>query len=91
LEPSQGTPIEATFTPDGKYVLSGSGDGTLHAWNIENPSEVARWENNIGVVSCLKWAPRRAMFVAASTVLTFWIPNDGESPAPADPPTDQQQ
>ncbi|KAF2596703.1 hypothetical protein F2Q68_00007330 [Brassica cretica] len=40
LEPSQGTSLEATFTPDGKYVLSGSGDGTLHAWNIENPSEV---------------------------------------------------
>ncbi|KAJ4912039.1 Transducin/WD40 repeat-like superfamily protein [Raphanus sativus] len=78
LEASQGTSIEATFTPDGKYVLSGSGDGTLHAWNIENPSEVARWENNIGVVSCLKWAPRRAMFVAASSVLTFWIPNDGK-------------
>ncbi|KAL0681030.1 hypothetical protein Bca4012_047877 [Brassica carinata] len=114
LEPSQGTSLEATFTPDGKYVLSGSGDGTLHAWNIENPSEkvvaivflfaiilvtvsklslkkqVARWENNIGVVSCLKWAPRRAMFVAASTVLTFWIPNDGEAPAPADHSADQQ-
>lgn len=52
--------------------------------------QVARWENNIGVVSCLKWAPRRAMFVAASSVLTFWIPNDGEAPAPADPPADQQ-
>ncbi|XP_010453576.1 PREDICTED: WD repeat-containing protein 82 [Camelina sativa] len=91
LEPSQGTSIEATFTPDGKYVLSGSGDGTLHAWNIENPSEVARWENNIGVVSCLKWAPRRAMFVAASTVLTFWIPNDGEPPVPADPSAGDQQ
>lgn len=24
LEPSQGTSIEATFTPDGKYVLSGN-------------------------------------------------------------------
>lgn len=58
--------------------------------DVWSKKQVARWENNIGVVSCLKWAPRRAMFVAASTVLTFWIPNDDELPAPADPPADQQ-
>jgi len=35
----------------------------------------------------LKWAPRRAMFVAASTVLTFWIPDSSKStvePRPMD-------
>ncbi|XP_010251122.1 PREDICTED: WD repeat-containing protein 82 [Nelumbo nucifera] len=75
LEPSPGTSIEATFTPDGQYVVSGSGDGTLHAWSINKRNEVACWNSHIGVSSCLKWAPRRAMFVAASTALTFWIPN----------------
>ncbi|CAO2836474.1 unnamed protein product [Amaranthus hypochondriacus] len=74
LEPSPST-IEATFTPDGRYVVSGSGDGSMHAWNIDRRNEVARWNSHIGVASCLKWAPRRAMFVAASSVLTFWIPN----------------
>ncbi|MCI87757.1 WD repeat-containing protein 82-like, partial [Trifolium medium] len=34
------------------------------------------WSSHIGVPWCLKWAPRRAMFAAASTVLTFWIPNN---------------
>ncbi|KAJ7014049.1 protein ANTHESIS POMOTING FACTOR 1-like [Populus alba x Populus x berolinensis] len=37
--------------------------------------------------SCLKWAPRRAMFAAASTVLTFWIPDSSKStvePRPMD-------
>ncbi|KAH9742402.1 WD REPEATS REGION domain-containing protein [Citrus sinensis] len=99
LEPSPNTNTEATFTPDGQYVVSvllqnffssdptcqkltllfqfvkGSGDGTLHAWNINTRNEVACWNGNIGVVACLKWAPRRAMFVAASSVLSFWIPN----------------
>ncbi|KAG6742800.1 hypothetical protein POTOM_053740 [Populus tomentosa] len=108
LEPSPSTTIEATFTPDGQYVVSGSGDGTLHAWNInmqnelssiddyENDSthseliswvEVSCWNSHIGIASCLKWAPRRAMFVAASTVLTFWIPDSSKptvDPRPMD-------
>ncbi|OIW03024.1 hypothetical protein TanjilG_13661 [Lupinus angustifolius] len=75
LEPSPGTTIEATFTPDGKYVVAGSGSGTMHAWSIEQRIEVASWSSHIGAPWCLKWAPRRAMFAAASTVLTFWIPN----------------
>ena len=39
---------------------------------------MASWNSHIGVASCLKWAPRRAMFVAASTVLTFWIPDNSK-------------
>ncbi|KAL0014378.1 hypothetical protein SO802_001447 [Lithocarpus litseifolius] len=78
LEPSPTANIEATFTPDGQYVVSGSGDGTMHAWSINRRNEVASWNSHIGVASCLKWAPRRAMFVAASTVLTFWIPDNSK-------------
>ncbi|XWS44142.1 hypothetical protein CRYUN_Cryun15aG0019100 [Craigia yunnanensis] len=40
LEPSPNTTMEATITPDGQYVISGSGDGTLHAWNINMRNEV---------------------------------------------------
>ncbi|KAK8664032.1 hypothetical protein V6N13_083836 [Hibiscus sabdariffa] len=90
LEPSPNTTIEATITPDGQYVISGSGDGTLHAWNINMRNEVAAWNSHIGVASCLKWAPRRAMFVAASTVLTFWIPNNNSKPATETGSTDVQ-
>ncbi|MBA0779510.1 hypothetical protein Gotri_003760, partial [Gossypium trilobum] len=90
LEPSPNTTIEATITPDGQYVISGSGDGTLHAWNINMRNEVAAWNSHIGVAACLKWAPRRAMFVAASTVLTFWIPNNCSKPAAETGSTDAQ-
>lgn len=79
LDPSPDTEIEATFTPDGQYVISGSGDGTMHAWGINSGSKVGSWDSNIGVVSCLKWAPRRIMFAAASSVLTFWIPDESKS------------
>ncbi|XP_052188210.1 protein ANTHESIS POMOTING FACTOR 1 isoform X2 [Diospyros lotus] len=83
LDPSPNTMIEATFTPDGQYVVSGSGDGKLHAWSISKRTKVASWDSHIGVASCLKWAPRRVMFVAASSVLTFWIPGNSKSPAEA--------
>ncbi|XP_015059240.1 protein ANTHESIS POMOTING FACTOR 1 isoform X2 [Solanum pennellii] len=74
LDPSP-TAMEASFTPDGQYVFSGSGDGSLHAWHIDTQNKVCSWDSHIGVASCLKWAPRRVMFVAASSVLTFWIPD----------------
>ncbi|XP_073003247.1 protein ANTHESIS POMOTING FACTOR 1 [Typha latifolia] len=79
LEPSPNLTTEAAFTPDGQYVVSGSGDGTLHAWNISMRNEVACWNSYIGPVTCLKWAPRRAMFAAASTALSFWMPNESKS------------
>ncbi|WVZ99459.1 hypothetical protein U9M48_044751 [Paspalum notatum var. saurae] len=73
-KPSPNVTNEAAFTPDGQYVISGSGDGTLHAWSINTVQEVACWNSHIGPVTALKWAPRRAMFATASTALTFWIP-----------------
>ncbi|XVF16361.1 hypothetical protein REPUB_Repub10bG0024800 [Reevesia pubescens] len=53
---------------------------------------VSAWNSHIGVAACLKWAPRRAMFVAVSSVLTFWIPNNNPKQAaePAAGSTDTQ-
>ncbi|CAL5371814.1 unnamed protein product [Camellia sinensis] len=76
LDPSPNATIEAAFTPDGQYVVSG--DGSLYAWSIRTKNKVASWDSHIGIASCFKWAPRRAMFVAASSVLTFWIPNNSK-------------
>ncbi|TVU00714.1 hypothetical protein EJB05_36611 [Eragrostis curvula] len=79
LEPSPNVINEAAFTPDGQYVISGSGDGTLHAWNINTVQEIACWNSHIGPITALRWAPRRAMFATASTALTFWIPSQPNS------------
>ncbi|XP_068664602.1 protein ANTHESIS POMOTING FACTOR 1 isoform X2 [Aristolochia californica] len=40
VEPSPNVTIEATFTPDGQYVVSGSGDGMLHSWSIGQRNEL---------------------------------------------------
>ena len=33
--------IEASFTPDSKYIVSGSDDGKLHVWSTQTFNEVA--------------------------------------------------
>ncbi|XP_026379370.1 protein ANTHESIS POMOTING FACTOR 1-like [Papaver somniferum] len=69
----------ATIAQAAVALTSGTGDGTLHAWSMYMLNEVACWNSQIGVATCLKWAPRRAMFVAASSVPTSWIPDNTKS------------
>ncbi|KAI5062315.1 hypothetical protein GOP47_0022854 [Adiantum capillus-veneris] len=76
VEPDpDGAAIEACFSPDGQYILSGSGDATLHAWNTFTGQEVATWMSQDGVPAVVKWAPQRLMFATASTSLSFHIPD----------------
>ncbi|KAH7282126.1 hypothetical protein KP509_35G013500 [Ceratopteris richardii] len=76
VEPDpDGTAIEACFSPDGQYILSGSGDATLHAWSTSSGLEVGMWTSQNGVPGVVKWAPQRLMFASASTSLSFYVPD----------------
>eukprot|EP00850_Spirogloea_muscicola_P000722 SM000003S10967 [mRNA] locus=s3:14867:17145:+ [translate_table: standard] len=75
LQDLDGACLEASFSPDGRYLLSGSGDKSLHAWSTASGQEVACWGALAGVPSVIKWAPRRLMFASASSALSFWIPD----------------
>ena len=37
---NRGVPIEGGFTPDSRFVISGSTDGRIHAWNAETGFKV---------------------------------------------------
>lgn len=71
----EGAPLEACFSPDGRYVVSGSGDGSVRVWSSSSGAQVAEWKDNAGTPAVVKWAPRRLMFASASVVLAFWIPD----------------
>lgn len=71
---SQAT-LEASFSPDGMFVVSGSGDGNIYAWSVRSSKEVASWMSNDVEPAVIKWAPGNLMFVTGSSELSFWIPD----------------
>ncbi|KAI5684083.1 hypothetical protein M9H77_05311 [Catharanthus roseus] len=67
--------LEASFSPEGMFVVSGSGDGNVYAWSVRNGKEVASWMSSQAEPPVIKWAPGSLMFVTGSSELSFWIPD----------------
>eukprot|EP00803_Ostreobium_quekettii_P002399 evm.model.scf_415.6 EVM.evm.TU.scf_415.6 scf_415:43971-46482(-) len=73
--PEGGTALEACFSPDGQYVLSGCEDRTIHVWNATEGNLVACWKGHAGNPTCVKWASTKAIVASACTAVALWIPN----------------
>ncbi|OMO57055.1 hypothetical protein CCACVL1_26037 [Corchorus capsularis] len=85
---SSNSTLEASFSPEGMFVISGSGDGRAYAWSVRSGKEVAswmmssepsvlnwNWVNTETEPPVIKWAPGSLMFVTGSTELSFWVPD----------------
>ncbi|KAK1322301.1 hypothetical protein QJS10_CPA03g02184 [Acorus calamus] len=71
---SASSTLEASFSPDGAFVISGSGDGTVHVWSVRS-GKVACWPCTAFEPPVIKWAPSSLMFATGSTELLFWVPD----------------
>jgi len=71
---SKGAALEATFSPDGQFVLSGSDDGTIHVWETVSGRPVTTFKGHPGPVRCLAFNPNRMTFASACTKLGLWLP-----------------
>lgn len=69
--------LEASFSPDGMFVISSSGDGSIYAWSVRSGKEVASWRSATSDIGPLvvKWAPGSLMFATGSSELSFWVPD----------------
>ena len=69
--------LEACWTPDGQYVLSGGADSRVHVWSVRSGSKVTTWQSrHAGVPSSVRWAPGSMMAASACTEggCALWIP-----------------
>lgn len=71
------TVLEASFTPDSKYVLGGSEDGTIYVWDVESASEVVKLEGHIKPSKCIKFNPHYLCLASACQNVLLWIPKLG--------------
>ncbi|XP_019095693.1 PREDICTED: WD repeat-containing protein 82-B-like [Camelina sativa] len=79
---AEASTLDATFSPEGMFVVSGSGDGSTHAWGVRSGKQVHSWMGiGSGDPPVIKWAPGSPMFVTGSSELSFVIPDLSKLPA----------
>ena len=77
---NKGVALDGCFSPDSKYVLSGSTDGRVHAWEAESGYKVCVLNGgHVGPVKCVQFNPKYLMMTSACSHLNMWLPNMGES------------
>lgn len=74
-------PVEASFTPDSKFILCGSDDGFIHIWSAEDFLKVAKIPSkHKKSIRFVKFNPKHNMFASSCSVTCFWIPEQKISP-----------
>lgn len=69
----QGMPLEACFTPDANFVLSGSEDGAIWRWDVKTGTHAVLREHS-APVTAIKCNPTRQMLASACMSLCLWLP-----------------
>jgi len=63
---------EASFSPDGQFVLAGSDDGSIHVWETLSGKEISVWKGHPGPVGVVQWNPKMVMVASGCSSLAFW-------------------
>jgi len=71
---SKNIPLEASFSPDSQFVISGSTDGRVHIWNAENGTKVCVLNgDHTEPVRCVQFNPKYMMMASACKNMAFWL------------------
>jgi len=73
-------PLQASYSADSKFVLSGADAGRVHVWDESSGELLAvLLSNSFHPVRCLQFHPKIAMFVSSDVMTLFWLPRgDGQ-------------
>lgn len=66
--------VNAVFSPDGRYALSGGRDGTLKLWNLDSGKEIRTYQGHKGRVMSIAYSPNRrhALSAGEDRTLKLW-------------------
>lgn len=67
--------LNATFSPDSKYIFCGSSDDTILCWSRDSGRIVERLKaDHTGTIENVMFNPKFFMLASACSQLKFWIP-----------------
>jgi eukaryotic-like serine/threonine-protein kinase len=66
--------LTIAWSPDGKYIASGSADKTVHVWNAQGKKRIAAYQEHTKLVSSVTWSPDGARIASGSwdTTVQIW-------------------
>jgi len=72
---NKGIHIEASFTPDSQFVISGSTDGKLHLWNMNTGQRCGILTGeHPNPVTNVQFNPRFGVMASSCQTLCMWVP-----------------
>lgn len=79
---SEGINLEACFTPDSKYLMTGDEKGKIHIWSTseeeekEEGSEIAILDEHFLPVTCLQMNPKYGVLASSCQNTILWQPTE---------------
>lgn len=71
----QGLPLEASFSPDSKFLFSGSTDGRIYCWDADSGYRICSLNGgHPGPTQCVAFNPKYVMLASACSALALWLP-----------------
>lgn len=75
LEGHYNSVLSATYSPDGKYIASGSKDRTIKIWNAKSGECIKTLKGHTLDVLCVAWSPNGEIIASCSADETIKIWN----------------